>query len=210
MNDRRVTPLMGVVSVVLFIASIFVIESGSIPDSDAAGSEIAEYLDGALGRLALALVLWGVGTIALVWFLDGVRAHVSRANDQFGRLLFFFGFGVAILMLASFLPDVAGAFLGDETEAALDPGAAQALNALGDGFFFGAEMMIAGMLLVAGLAAVTTRVLPVWLGWLSLVFAVAALIPPVGWAIVIWGFPLWILIVAAVLWRRAPEPAVAP
>jgi hypothetical protein len=203
MNDRRLTPLMGIVSVVLFVASIFVIESGSTPESNAAGRELVEYLEGALGRLAFALVLWGIGTIALVWFLDGVRAHVSRANDQYGRLLFFFGFGFALLMLASFLPDVAGSLVSDEMDEALEPAAAQAIGSLGDGFFIGAEMMIAGLLLVAGLAAVTTRVLPVWLGWLSLVFAVVALIPPVGWAIVIWGFPLWILIVSVLLWRRS-------
>lgn len=203
MNDRRLTPLMGVVSVVLFVISIFVIESGSTPDADATGAELAEYLDGALGRLAVALVLWGIGTITLVWFLDDVRAHVSRAADKYGRLFFYFGLGVAIFMLASFLPDMAGAFASDETEGALDPGAAQAIGSLGDGFFFGAEMMIAGMLLFAGLAAVTARALPTWLGWLSLLFAVVALIPPIGWAIVVWGLPLWILIVSAVLWRRS-------
>jgi hypothetical protein len=146
-------------------------------------------------------VLWGIGTIALVWFLDGLRSHLARASDQLGRLAFFFGFGVALLMLASFVPDVAGAFASDELDGELEPGAAQAIGSLGDGFFFGAEVMLAGMFFFVGLAAVRARALPVWFGWFSLLLAVVALIPPIGWAVVIWGFPLWVLIAAVVLWR---------
>ncbi len=211
MDDRRVTPLAGVLSVVLFVITIFVIESGDTPDADSSGADVAAYLDGALGRLAVGLVLWGLGTIALIWFFDGLRTHISRFSDQLGRLTFYFGFAVALLMLSSFLPDLAGAFYTDEREGVLDAAAAEAIGSLGDGFFFGAEVMLAGLFLAAGLAAIWARALPAWLGWISLVLAVVALIPPIGWAVVIWGFPLWILIVAALLWRRSEasaDPAV--
>ncbi len=160
MDDRRVTPLAGILSVILFVISIFVIESGSTPDIDVTGVEAAAYLDGALGRLAVALVLWGVGTISLVWFLEGLRAHRSGFSEQLGRLALFFGFGVTLFMLASFVPDVAGAFASDELDGPLEAGAAQALNSLGDGFFFGAEVLFAGLFLAVGLAAVTTRLCP--------------------------------------------------
>src|SRR5687768_16737991 len=89
MNDRRLTPLMGIVSVVFFVISVFVIESGDTPGEDATGAEVAAYYDGALGRLAVALILWGVGMVALVWFLDGLRVLISRASDQLGRLTFY-------------------------------------------------------------------------------------------------------------------------
>jgi hypothetical protein len=207
MDDRRITPLMGVVAVVLFVIALFVIESESTPDSDASGLEVAAYLDGALGTLAVALVLWGLGTIALLWFLDGVRERLSVFSDQYGRLAFFFGFGVALLMLASFLPDIAGAFASDELDGELAPGAAQVIGSLGDGFFFGAEVMLAGLFLFVGLASIRFRALPVWVGWFSLLLTVLAFIPPIGWAVVVWGFPLWILIVAVLMWRSA-EPAV--
>jgi hypothetical protein len=201
MNDRRSAPLAGIVSVVLFIVSIFVVESGSSPDSGASGSEMAEYLDGAIGQLAIALVLWGIGTVGLVWFLDGVRGQLARFDDRLGRLFYTFGVGAAILLLASFLPEVAGAFTSDEAGRALEPGAAEAMGALGDGFFVGGEMLLGGMFLFAALAIITTRALPAWLGWVSLVFAVVAFVPPIGWAVVVWGFPLWILAVAALFWR---------
>jgi len=205
LNDRRLAPIMGVVSVVLFIVAIFVIESETVPDVSASGSEIADYYDGALGRLAIALVLWGLGTIALIWFLDTVREHVSVASDKLGRLLFFFGFAAALLLLASFLPDVSAAFVSDEVGGAIEGGGAQALAALGDGFFIGAELMVGGLYAMAAAAALATRVLPAWFGWLSALFAVVAFIPPIGWAVLVWGFPLWILILSALLWRQPSE-----
>jgi hypothetical protein len=208
MNERRITPLAGILSILLFVVAIVVNESGDRPDSDATGAEIASYLDGALGRLAISLVIWGVGTIALVWFLDGLREHVGRATEKLGRLSFFFGFGIALFMLASFVPEVAGALESDELDGALSAGAAQGIATLGDGFFFGAELLMVGFFLAAGLAAVLYRALPAWLGWLGLLLGAIALIPPIGWAVVIWGFPAWILLTSGALWlRRAPEAA---
>jgi hypothetical protein len=61
--------------------------------------------------------------------------------------------------------------------------------------------LLAGFLLAVGLAAVRLRVLPAWLGWISLVLGVVALVPPIGWAVVVFAFPLWIVGVAAFLWR---------
>jgi uncharacterized protein (DUF58 family) len=39
---------------------------------------------------------------------------------------------------------------------------------------------------------------------------VVAFIPPIGWAVLVWGFPLWILVVSAVLWRRPVEQVATP
>jgi hypothetical protein len=209
MEDRRLTPLMGIVSVVLFVVSVLVIESGDTPDAEASGADVAAYYDGALERLAVALVIWGVGTVALVWFLDGLRALISRASDQIGRLAFYFGFGFALFMLASMLPDLGAALASDNLERELEPAAAEAVATLGDGFFIGAEALVFGFLLFAGLAGTRLRVLPAWLGWLSLLLALVALIPPIGWAVVVFGFPVWVLITSAVLWTRKAEPPVA-
>jgi hypothetical protein len=201
MHDRRLTPLMGVLGVVLFVISTFVVESSDTPREDATAAEIATYYDGALRTLAAGLIIAGVGAIALVWFLDGVRVHIARASEQLGRLTFFFGFAAVLFLIASALPDVAAAFATEELPRELEPGAAEALFTLGDGFFFGAEVLLVGLFLCAGLAAIRARALPAWLGWVSLVLAVLALIPPIGWAVVVFAFPLWILVVAALLWR---------
>jgi hypothetical protein len=205
MDDRRITRLAGIVGVVLFVISTIVAESGDTPDDDASAADIAAYYDGELGRLVLGLIIAGLGAIALIWFLDGLRIHISRFSDQFGRLTFFFGAAAVLFLLASALPDVAGSFATDELDRELEPGAAEALWNLGDGFFFGSEMLLVGFFLFAGLAAVWARAWPAWLGWVSLALAVLALIPPIGWAVVVFGFPLWILLVSAMFWMRSDE-----
>ena len=204
MEERRVTPLAGVLSVVLLIVAILVIDS-DVPDDDATGGEIATYLGDNLGRLAVGSIIWGVGIIALIWFLDGLRTRIAPASGQFGRLAYGFGFAAALFLLATVMPDLAGAFASDTFDRNLDPGAAEAMSSLGDAFFFGAEVMLAGFFFAVGLAAIQARALPAWLGWISLVLAVIALVPPIGWAVVVFAFPLWLLIVSALLWR---SPAV--
>jgi len=59
--------------------------------------------------------------------------------------------------------------------------------------------------------------LPVWLAWASLVFALGLLIFPIGWAVLIFGVPLWTVVVSVLLWRRVRvgddgggDPRVAP
>jgi hypothetical protein len=210
MNDRRVTPVAGVLSVVLFVIGVFVLESGDTPGDDATGAEIAAYFADTLDRLAMGALLWGVGIIALIWFLDGLRTHILPASDQLARLTYGFGFAAALFILASVMPDVAGALASDNLDRKLDPGAAEAFDSMGDAFFIAAEIMLAGFFSAVGLAAVRGRSLPMWLGWISLALAVVALILPIGWAVVIFAFPLWILVVSALMWmRREPSPAIS-
>jgi hypothetical protein len=210
MEDRRVTPLAGVLSVVLFIVSVFVVESGDIPDDDATGAEIAAYLGDSLSELAIGAVLWGLATIALIWFLDGLRTHIAPASAQLGRLAYGFGFAAALFLLASVMPDVAGALASDNLDRSLEGGAAEAMTALGDGFFIAAELMLVGFFFTVGLASLQSRVLPAWFGGISLVLALVALIPPIGWAVVVFGLPLWLLLASALLWRgtrsAGPQP----
>ena len=109
------------------------------------------------------------------------------------------------------MPDLAAALASDGLERPLESGAAEAASFLGDGFFVVAELLLAGFFFAVGLAAVRARALPAWLGWLSLLLAIVALIPPIGWAVVIFGFPLWVLLTSALLWwgGRGAEPQPA-
>jgi MFS family permease len=205
MDDRRVTPVAGLLSVVLFVVAFAVIQSGDTTDDKSTGAEIAGYLADSFGTLAFAAVLWAVGTIALIWFLDGLRARIAPASGQLARLVYGFGFGAALFLLASVIPNLAGAHVSDSLDRNLEGGAAEALASLSEGFFIAAELMLVGFFFAVGLAAVRGRSLPAWLGWISLVLAVVALIPEIGWAVVSLAFPLWLLVVSALLWR---EPTV--
>jgi hypothetical protein len=95
--------------------------------------------------------------------------------------------------------------------------AALALTNLPDMFFLGAELSAALLLAAAGLLFIRTRVLPAWLGWLTLVIALWLLILPIGWAGLLLGFTLWTVLVSVLLWlrpagepvaTRPPEPSV--
>jgi MFS family permease len=205
MDDRRITPLAGVLSVVLFVIALLVIES-DVPDDDAPAAEIAAYFSDSLGRLAIGGMIWGIAVIALIWFLDGLRSRIGLASAQLGRLAYGFGFAAALFLLANVMPELAGAFASDTLDRDLDAGAAEVYHTIGDAFFFAAEVMLAGFFSAVGLAALKTRVLPAWLGGVSLVLALVAIIPPIGWAVVVFAFPLWLLLVSVLLWRGA-EPA---
>jgi hypothetical protein len=202
MDETRVTPLAGIVSIVLFVIGIFVIESGDTPGENATGAELAAYLADSLDTLAIGAVLWGLGIIALIWFLDGLRTHLLPASAQLARLAYGFGFGAALFLLASVMPDVAGALAADNLDRTLESGAAEAISSLGDGFFIAAELMLVGFFLAFGLASIRGRALPVWLGWISLLLALTAVIPPIGWAVVVFAFPAWVLLVSGLLWAR--------
>jgi hypothetical protein len=75
-------------------------------------------------------------------------------------------------------------------------------------FFIGAELTAALLIATVGTLFIRTRVLPVWLGWASLVVALWLLIPPIGWAGLLLGVPLWTILVSVLLWMRpAGEPS---
>ena len=211
MNEVVLARLSGVLAVVAFVVAIFIDEGSDPPRGDATGAEIATYLNDNVYALALAALAWGIGTIFLVVFLDEIRQRLLAASPRFARVGFALGLGAAILLLASWLPEVGGALASrEELHRDLEPGAAEVFSSIGTGFFFGGELLLAGFLLAVGLAAVATRVLPAWLGWISLVLGVVALVPPIGWAVVVFAFPLWILATSALLWRRTvAEPARA-
>ncbi|HKB20389.1 MAG TPA: hypothetical protein VKC65_05190, partial [Gaiellaceae bacterium] len=65
------------------------------------------------------------------------------------------------------------------------------------------ELATAVFLLATGLVSLSTRAFPGWLTWASLVLAVWLLIPPIAWAALLFGFPLWLIVVSVLLWVRA-------
>jgi hypothetical protein len=85
----------------------------------------------------------------------------------------------------------------------LSPDAAQVYLGINDAFFYGAELAAAVFLLALGLVSLAGEAFPKWLGWASLVLAVWLAIPPIGWAALLWGFPLWLIAVSLLLATRS-------
>ena len=206
---ERYAPLAGVLAVILWVISIFVVESADAPDEDAGAQEIAAYFESDGGTLLAGAFIFMVGTAVFIWFLASLRARLYWVEGGAGRItsiVFGSGLVVAAMSMGLMAPQAAGGLMAEETSAPIDPGAAQALEALGDGFFVAAEATVFVFFFAIAVAALRTRALPVWLGWASLVLALAALVPWIGWAVYIWGLPLWVLVVSIWLFLRSEAP----
>jgi hypothetical protein len=56
----------------------------------------------------------------------------------------------------------------------------------------------------------TGSVLPRWLAWITLLMAIVMLVPVVGWAVISFAFPIWILLVVWLMWRPETTRTVKP
>jgi hypothetical protein len=211
---ERWLPLTGVVAVALWIIGVFVLESAS-PGGDASPDEILAYFDDDAASIFTGAFLFSLGTAFFVWFLGSLRAEFLAAEGQPGRLTavaFAGGVGKAVFDMGVMGGFVAGALAFDEAEP-LTPEAAQTLFFVDDAFFIGAEFMAFVFMAAAGVLILTRRALPVWLGWLAVLIAVGLLIFPIGWAFLLFGVPLWVLLASVILFLRSsalPAAETAP
>lgn len=208
---ERLAPLAGVLAVVLWVIAIVVVESAGQPDDTPAA--LLAYFETEEATTYAGGLLFFLGTLLFVAFAASLRQAVAERGGGANRLAaIVYGAAVmkAVFDMAFIAPQISGVVAANESDAPLDPAAAQALWSVGDGFFVAAEFAAALLLATTAIAAFRTRVLPVWLAWASLVVAVALVIPPIGWAALIFGIPLWVLVVSLLLWSRGRQPASAP
>lgn len=207
----RLGPVSGIAAVLGWVLSVFVVEGvGNTPGDNATAARVLAYFETDENSLYVGGVLFFIASALLIWFGSSLRAAIGErgGTDRIASIVFGSAVATAVLSMAFVAPQVAGAFAANENEAPLHPAAAQALWFAGDGFFVATEFAAASLLVATAVAIFATRVLPVWLAWLGLVIAVLLVIPPIGWAGLIWGVPLWVLITSVLLWRRG-EPATA-
>jgi hypothetical protein len=205
---ERLAALTGVAAVVLWIAGVFVIESVS-PGDENSPEQLLAYFDNEENTLLVGVFLFALGTVFFVWFLGSLRVAFLAAEGMPGRvtaIAFAGGIGKAVFDLGVVGGTAAGAIGADE---GLTPEAAQAIFWMDDAFFIGAEFMALVFMAASALVVFRTRVLPVWMGWLALVIAIGLLVVVVGWAFLLFGLPLWVLLASLLLWRAAPGPARA-
>jgi hypothetical protein len=198
---KRFLPLTGVLGIIVIIVAIIV--GGETPGVDDPLREITSfYRDNDTEQMiASALLAWGAAIFLIFATYLWTVVRAAQGGRGVGSTLLFAGAIVLTVGLAIFA--AIGFTLGDAGDE-LGPAGIQALNALNSDFFFPA---IIGMFAFhAGAAAVIlgARVLPVWLGWVSVVVAVIA-ITPIGW-VTLPVMGLWV-IVASILLTMRGEPA---
>jgi hypothetical protein len=205
--------LTGVAAVVFWFVGIIVIEGvGDTPGEDATAEQVAAYFESEEGSIYVGTLLLIVGSLLLIWFAGSLRSAIAVAEGGVARVAtIVFGAAVAkaVFDIAFVAPQISGAFGANESDAPLTPEAAQALWVASDGFFVAAEYTAALVVVATAVGVLRTRVLPAWLAWIGVALAVILLVPPIGWAGLIFGFPLWLLIASVLLWRAESTAAAA-
>ena len=136
----------------------------------------------------------------LVLFGAALRSGLRRGEREAdGPATLAFG---GALLMATGIMLLAGVSLALASKpSALDPAAAQAVNALSGGVWIPFIVGQAALMFGAGIAILRGGALPSWLGWVAIVLGVVSA-SPVGW-FAFMAVLLWIAIVAILLARRA-------
>jgi hypothetical protein len=208
---ERLAPLSGIVAAILFWVGVIVIENvGNPPDrDDALPRDFLTYYRDDDGSIWAGSWIFLLGVPFFLWFLGSVRAVLHRAEGGVGRLAsvaYAGGVGTALMLAAAGATQISGAIAADESET-LTPQTAETLFWAGDGFFVVATFFLAAFFAATAVVSLSTRVFPFWFGVVTAILAVAAAIPFISWAVVLFALPLWMLFLGIWLLVRRPVPA---
>ena len=210
--EERLAPLDGIAAVILWVAGTAVLEGlAHEPPSDASGMSALHFFQDHTGRILLGTFLFLLGSLFFLWFLGLVRTRLVAAEGGTHRLSSIaFAAGVATAISLIFYPSVHAAAAINNVHLSAD--AAQVYLGINTAFLYAAELSAVVFLLAVGLLSLSTRIFPAWLSWATLVLAFWLLIPPIGWAGLLYAFPLWLMAVSLLLWPRSrsgshPDPA---
>jgi hypothetical protein len=198
-------PLTGVLFFVLVLLAFII--GGETPDLDDSPQKILTYFNDHDSKqmFASALLAWGV--VALFFFL-GVLRSVLRATEEGPARLSAVAFGGGLVLGLGMLAFAGFTFTLADAADHLTPGAAQALNALNDDFFFPLAAGLGTLMIATGISCIRSRVLPAWLAWIALVIGIAAITPAGFFAFLVFG--LWTLATSIFLWRQFSAAPAAP
>jgi hypothetical protein len=198
---ERYAPWTGVLAVVLWVAGFLILSPGFIAQ-DATPEQVLAHHQANGAQLIAGGYIFMLGTLAFVWFLGSLASSLRAAEGGIGRVASIAsGGGLAMAVCALLLP-AAGVTIALGA-GSMSAASADALRHLPGVFFIGVELFAAVLAGATGLVALRTAVLPRWVAWVSLLLALVLLIPPIGWAGVLLGVPLWTLLVSLLLARRA-------
>lgn len=206
MPDRlsRLAPLTGVVFAVLVVVAI--VTGGETPDANASPAKVIAYYGSHRSEIETSSILFALAFLVLVLFAGALRSYMRRTPAAEG---------LASIVLAGGVLMAAGVLIGTSVEYGLahnlnrlTPASAQTMNVLGNEMFL---PVIGGAFLFAiasGLAILRGVSLPRWLGWVSIVLAIAVLIPPLSFPALL-VFTIWSVIVSILIYRRTGPAASA-
>ena len=202
---ERFAPLTGVVFVALIVLAVVI--GGETPDNDDSQQAIVAFWRDNDTAQIWSAVIGAWATVFFVWFAASVRS-VLRPGEAGPARLSSLSFGGAVIAAVGLLSALSLNFAVADSVDDVPANVTQTLTVLSNGFFFPIAGGYAVFFLAVGVLAVRTRVLPVWLGWVTGVLGIACL-TPVGFFVLLVGL-VWILIVSVMLYRRENAAGGAP
>lgn len=206
MSDRwgRFVPLTGIVFVALLVATNVLV--GSAPESSDSAAKVIAFYQSHQSKVEVSSFLTGLSLFFGLFFYASLRDYLGRVRGS--ERLAATAFGGAVLFAVGGGLAAGLQFALADVPSKLSPAAAQTLNVLeNDLSVFALTAGIAVLLMAAGIAIVRTRALPVWLGWIAIVFAVVALTPVGFFAFFAAG--IWTLIASVLIYTRQDTPTLA-
>jgi hypothetical protein len=213
MADRRWERLGAATGIVFVILSVAAAIIGGQPG---AAPDVVQYFVENRSRLLAQSFLFGLASVAFLWFLGSVRSYLRAAEGGTGRLsAVAFAGGILTLGMLMFSGTVVTALADGMAELA-DPDTSRAFYSL---VIQASDLTSFPTAVLTGASAVVvlrTKALPGWLGWLGGIVAVGSLsrgtaffveVGPFSSAgviesVVVAGFLLWLLLTSILLVRR--------
>jgi hypothetical protein len=177
------------------------VTSGETPDTTDSPEEILKHYDD--GKLFIGIITLGVGAILFMFFAAALRKHLLATGPEWLATLSFAGAIIFVVALGGF---ASGQFalLSAADEKNLQ--VLQTLNYIDNNNFPPAVIGLSVLMLATAWHALSSRSLPTWLAWVTLVLGVLALAGPLGFLTFLATIP-WTFIVGIMLYRRGSVTA---
>jgi hypothetical protein len=203
MGKRDLSPLTGVLFVVLVLVAFFAL-GGSTPEGDDSARKVASFYDDTNQQQIAAAVVLALSAVPLLAFSSILRERFRTLMPATSSLPSL-AFGAGVLTAAGFCTAATLHFALADYGDNLSPVGAQALNALDGDFFLPFTVGLATMVLAGSLMTLKVGLLPKWLAWVGILIFVISF-TPLGFI----GFGLagiWVIVVSILLFLRPAGPA---
>jgi hypothetical protein len=201
-SKSRILFWTGPVFAVLFIVLGFL--TGDTPGEKSSGQKLINYFDDHKNALMASVFLSALACALLIVFAAQVRVRARESGQNLAGPSVMVG--GAVLWSAGLLTGSMITLAQVDASDRKNPDASVTLNYLANASWLPFIAGIAVFLIGAGMTALSTRIVPAWLGWLALVVGIVSLAGPGGF-VGFFGGPLWLLIAGVYLATRSDSTA---
>jgi hypothetical protein len=173
-NVRLPQRLAGLTSLVfLIITLVGATLEGNLPSAGTSTAKVVSYYTTHQSNVKAATVLFGISLVFALLFFGALRARLAR--DAHNEWLTTVGLGAGVLLAVAGTAEFSLDYALADNIHHIDPGTVQAINIAASGGLITAAVAIGTACLTFGIAIITGRQLPRWLGWTAFVIGALSL-----------------------------------